>query len=171
MKIALVYPPPPKLPKEFKGIVSDSTKDTLPPLGLGYIKSNSKHDIDLIDMRMGDELHDVYDVVGFGGTILEFGRAIRIANRLSAKTIYGGPNATVNYRMAEPFFDLVVRGECDLAFDNIVNKMGIVQTERIKDLDKLKFPFRPNYKDYRYTEKWLSPPTYTVVSSRGCPFD
>lgn len=202
-KICLVYPDGMKLPPYFKYATNISTDitETLPPLGLLYIIGNSKFKIDFIDNRIKrytfEELSRIlaeYDIVGFGGTIFEIKEARRLSSWLmkqGRQTIYGGPNATVNWRLYLGYFNVIFRGEAELMFDRVVENIDNLenlgftnlngthvnlQPFRVKDLDGLKFPDRSkiNLDDYRRQEfNYLRDirPIDVVVTSRGCPFD
>jgi len=192
-----------KLPSYFRPATNISTdiNETLPPLGLLYIIGNSKLKIDFIDNRI--KKHSVeklasllmkYDIIGFGGTIFEIKEARQLSRYLMNKgkiTIYGGPNATVNWNLYLGQFSIIIRGEAELVFDKIIQninnleKLGFINMYktyvnklpfRINDLDRLKFPDRSkiNLNDYRRTEEiYLEDvsPVDVVVSSRGCPFN
>lgn len=107
------------------------------------------------------------------------------------KTIYGGPNTTVNWKLYLGCFNVIFRGEAELMFDSLVENIDNpehigftklagsyvnLQPFRIKDLDSLNFPDRSkiNLNDYRRHEfEYLGDiqPIDVVVTSRGCPFD
>ncbi len=202
-KICLVYPDEMKLPDYFSYATNISTdiSETLPPLGLLYIIGNSKYNIDFIDNRIKkysfEELSEKlmqYDVIGFGGTIFEIKQARQLSAHLMRKgktTIYGGPNATVNWNLYLDYFSVIFRGEAELEFDNVIEnidklqEMGFTKLSntyvnlrsfRINELDGLNYPDRTkiNLDDYRRTvQNYLgdTKPIDMVVSSRGCPFD
>ena len=164
--------------------------------------ASTKRNVEIIDNRIKklsvEELIDYlvdFDAVGFSGTIFEAREAVdvsRILRKEGILTIYGGPNATVNWDLYTGFFDIIFKGEGEKDFDRILDcaETGTFTKEffevngtyinsknfRIKDLDALPFPKRElvNINDYRRIEKdYLSgvEPVDTVVSSRGCPFD
>jgi anaerobic magnesium-protoporphyrin IX monomethyl ester cyclase len=202
-KICIVYPKSMMLPSYFDSATNISTdaSETLPPLGILYIVSNSKYNIDFIDNRIKqyktDDLFNElleYDVVGFGGTIFEIKEARKLSLELMSNgitTIYGGPNATANWKLYINCFNIIYRGEGEVAFDQIIEninsleKIGLHQFEktyinekiyRNKDLNSLAFPDRSkiNIDDYKRKEiSYLKEvfPVDTVVSSRGCPFN
>lgn len=202
-KICLLYPNEMKLPSYFRyatNILADISL-TLPPMGLLYIIGNSRLDIDLIDNRVRkydfEKLVDIlnnYDVVCFSGTIFEVKQARRLSAYLMKQgktTIYGGPNATVNWQLYLGYFNIIFRGEAEQIFDKVIEnedrleQLGFTKLShtyvnlrpfRITDLDSLSFPDRSriNLDDYRRTEKDYLQDVYPVdvmVSSRGCPFD
>jgi len=196
MKILLVYPNSTPLPSYFKYIIEDDIKDTIPPLGMLYLISNSQHEIDFLDNRL-KKLSDTelfnyavrYDVIGFGGTIFESKQARTVSKRLmqaGKTTIYGGPNATVNWNLYLGEFTIIARGEIEGWFDSLVTKKfynqfdlvggSYVNREIFREfyLEWIKWPRRAiiNLNDYRRKEKYVDEsPIDTVVSSRGCPYN
>jgi len=170
-------------------------------MGLLYVIGNSKYEIDFIDNRVRkygfEELAEKlmeYDIIGFGGTIFEIKEARRLSAHLiknGKTTIYGGPNATVNWRLYLGYFSIIWRGEAELMFDKFIDgvdnlgELGFtalggsyvnLETFRIKELDSLSWPDRTKIKldDYRRQEfHFLGniQPIDIVVTSRGCPFD
>jgi len=203
MKICLVYPNQMKLPKFFeKGSILQEPL-LLPPLGMLYILSNNSVEMDFLDNRVHgynrEQLSAIlrkYELVGFGGTIFEVEEAIDMSQRLRKEgitTLYGGPNATVNWELYCQYFDIVARGEGEGLLDEIVENFnnlskvkGLVYKENggtrinepiplIENLDTLKFPAREkvNLSDYaRHEEAYTKKqPVDTIVNSRGCPYD
>ncbi len=200
-KICLVYPAQTELPYFFNKITNIPKNPVLlPPLGLLYIASNSKYKIDILDNRV-EKLDDSklfeklkkYDVVGFGGTIFEAKQAVKVSTclkKIGKITIYGGPNATVNWELYLGKFSYIIRGEAEELIDKLLNKLNSKNKEfiykdgtyvnkdinRIEHLDRLKFPNRDliDLSKYKRIESSYLPgisPVDTVVSSRGCPFD
>jgi len=207
MRVCLVYPNTLKFPlRSFKKVARvQPLSFSYPPLGMLYIISNSKHQIDFIDNCVhkysDEELYRIlrkYDIVGFGGTVYESLQAKNVSSLLRNEgiiTLYGGPNATVNWEKYVDFFDIIVKGEGEITTDEALdcikenkslrNIQGIVFKEDgriinnpdrpfIQDLDKLRYPSREilDLKEYqRYAKPYLDVyPVDTVVSSRGCPF-
>jgi len=207
MKVCLVYPNTMKFPlRSFKRVagVQPSSFSYL-PLGMLYIISNTRYKIDFINnciCRYSDKrLYHIlksYDVVGFGGTVYECLQAKKVSSLLrnnGTLTIYGGPNATVNWQKYIDFFDIIVKGEGEITVDEVLDCVennrslrdieGIVFKENgniinnpdrpfIQNLDKLNYPAREilDLKKYqRHARPYLDVyPVDTVVSSRGCPF-
>ncbi len=199
----MVYPDITSFPKFVKGFLEYSV--LLPPLGILYIISNVEHKIDFMDNRL-HRYSDVhlfeklknYDMVGFGGTIAECPQArsvSKLLRRVGIKTMYGGPNATVNWERYIEDFDIIVKGEGELTVNEILNHIaegkelndiqGIVFRQDgntinnpdrgfIPDLDTLKYPARELLdlaKYLREAKPFLDVhPVDTMVSSRGCPF-
>jgi len=200
-KICFVYPDQTELPSFFDKVTNIPKNPVLlPPLGLLYVASNSKYKIDILDNRV-ERLNDnelfrklrKYNVVGFGGTIFETKQAVDIScrlNKLGIITIYGGPNATVNWELYLGKFSYIIRGEAEELIDKLLSKVNSKNKEfvykkgayvskninRIENLNKLKFPDRDliDLLKYKRIESSYLPnifPLDTVASSRGCPFD
>jgi len=121
MKVCLVYPNTMKFPlRSFKRVagVQPSSFSYL-PLGMLYIISNTRYKIDFINnciYKYSDKkLYHIlssYDVVGFGGTVYECLQAKKVSSLFrnnGTLTIYGGPNATVNWEKYIDFFDIIVK--------------------------------------------------------------
>jgi len=207
LKTCLVYPDLMKFPRVFDkvgGIIS-KRRSFLPPLGMLYLISNSSKEIDFIDNRISqysdEELYSKlkdYDIVGFGGSITEVKQAKNVSKMLmnsGITTIYGGPNATISPDWYMNNFDIIVRGEGEITFEEVLSSLenkrilanilgisykkdGIIvhnpDRQYIQDLDVLKYPSREiidlkNYSREKFTYLHLSPMD-TVISSRGCPF-
>ncbi len=204
MKICLVYPNQMKLPKFFAKVSNIPQEPVLlSPLGMLYVLSNNTVEMDFLDNRVhgydGEQLYTIlrkYELIAFGGTIFEVEEALAISQRLRKEgitTLYGGPDATVNWELYSQYFDIVARGEGEGLFDEIVANFnnlsrvkGLVYKENgrtrineprplIENLDTLKFPARErvNLGDYaRHEEAYTKKqPVDTIVSSRGCPYD
>lgn len=207
MKVCLVCPDLMEFPSFFDkvgGVISRS-RTFLVPLGILYLISNSSKKIDFIDNRItrysDEELYNKlknFDVVGFGGTVTEVKQAKNVAKLLRESgviTIYGGPNATLNYSQYVNNFDIIVKGEGEITFEEVLNSLenqepldnilGIVYKKDdkivhnpdrsyIQDLDILKYPAREILDLEKYSRSkstYLNKsPMDTVLSSRGCPF-
>lgn len=207
MKVCLVYPDTMKFPlRPFKKVIHvDPNPFSRPPLGMLYIISNSKYRMDFINNcihKYSDKkLYHIlksYDLVGFGGTVYESLQAKNVSSLLrnnGTLTMYGGPNATVNWQKYINFFDIIIKGEGEITVNEVLNCLennkslrdieGAVFKENgniinnphrpfIQDLDKLKYPAREilDLKKYQRHAKPLinAYPVDTIVSSRGCPF-
>jgi radical SAM superfamily enzyme YgiQ (UPF0313 family) len=172
-----------KLPKYFDYAtnISTDTEDTLPPLGMLYLISNSKYHIDFIDNRvqkLNTEIlyHNLmrYDIVGIGGTIFGVKEARQISIKLMQEgiiTIYGGPNATANWNLYINLFNIIVRGEGEEIFDILIENMNNYKNlekygfsrsgqtyinnnvYRIGNLDELTFPDRKAINIHNYRRK------------------
>ena len=111
------YPPASKRKEKRKVII---------PLGMLYLCSSiqANHEAVFIDNSVhrlsDDQLVDLClkhepDVVGFGGTCLEWPQASSVAGKIKSRshkilTVYGGPNATARTEKHVRYFDYVFRG-------------------------------------------------------------
>lgn len=177
---------------------------TLPPLGLLYLHAvlSQWHNVVLIDnMVEKRDDHTLVDmilshkpqVVGFGGTMLQWPQANRVASLLKNKgsgivTVYGGPNATARPEKHTLFFDFVLRGMAEETFPQflkvIESGQGLYEIEGLcwgssfkgpclkLPSQKSIWPSRKvlDWRKYRRTCKGLPFPTDSVLSSRGCPY-
>ena len=184
-----------------------------PPLGVSYIAATLQktgHDVDLIDCTFLDrkealrkalavkaEVVGVYCMVTMLDECLWFAEQLRAHCRL---LVDGGPLPTCD---PEPFlehFDVVVRGEGEQTFQELLGACeedagmshiaGIVYRTRAdlsdngdiiftgergftKELDRIPFPARellPNESYIRYGKKKYGYSITTVMSTRGCPY-
>jgi len=193
-RICLVYPKTMQLPDyfNFASNISSTDDNMLPPLGMLYLLSNSRYEIEFIDNRIhrldAEALYTKlcrYDIVGFGGTIFEIKEARTLSYRLLRDgifTIYGGPNATTNWNLYLNYFSMIVRGEGEQIFDRIIDnienknnfsELGFTQIDntyvnldlyRVTNHDKLSFPDREaiNINDYKRDEHSYLPGCYPV---------
>ena len=211
MKILLVNPP---------ALFSDGSKNPIqtyyPPLGLLYIASvveNIGYDVSVCDASINNmdfrqvrkELQkDCYDVIGittFTGTRESAYFCAEIAKEENKEStiVLGGPHVTFLSEITLnklPCVDVVVRGEGELTFLELVQKIskgesyknikGITvrddnglpystpDREAIKNLDTMPFPARhlvPMQKYFKEAikhERHLRTPATTVITSRGC---
>lgn len=211
MKILLVNPP---------ALFSDGSKNPIqtyyPPLGLLYIASvveNIGYDVSVCDASINNmdfkqvrkELQkDCYDVIGittFTGTRESAYFCAEIAKEENKEStiVLGGPHVTFLSEITLnklPCVDVVVRGEGELTFLELVQKIskgesyknikGITvrddnglpystpDREAIKNLDAMPFPARhlvPMQKYFKEAikhERHLRTPATTVITSRGC---
>ena|GEM_PF-2364357 len=192
------YPPPAKRRENRKVVI---------PLGMLYLCSSiqAHHDTVFIDNSVhrlsDDELADWClkhepDVVGFGGTCLEWPQASSVAGRiksLSPKvlTVYGGPNATARPEKHVRYFDYVFRGMAEKTFDRFLCCIEqkkppygisglcskefpkIVPPTFLQNLDDLPLPDRTKVDLDQYKRKapGCSFPADAVIASRGCPYN
>jgi len=178
---------------------------TLPPLGLLHVHSvvSQNHDVHIID-NMVEKLSDKSlakmclrfkpDVVGFGGTMLQWPQAKHVASVVKKTnpkivTVYGGPNATARPEKHVFYFDYVFRGMAEETFPRFLKALSIgssikgigglcwkdhiVQPCLELDLDVIPMLNRKAMKWNRYRRSAISlpSPTDSVLSSRGCPYE
>jgi len=175
------------------------------PLGVNYLKASVVRrckgaSCEVVDLNGGNELDEVLtdlqpDIIGVTATMPLTGEAMRVARVCrsllgEALLVAGGPQPTIWPHVFLDDFDLVVRGEGEIAFAEIVNcwpgrdyhhidavcgdlngRMWISERiARLEHLDRLAFPSRSaatEYGEYVFKGKALAP----VVTSRGCPFE
>ena len=201
MKIVLVYPDHTNL-EELTAytpfpIASTTMKPYTQPLGMLYLISNLVYPVTFIDnsiRHLNDnelirEIHNNNpDIVGFGGTCLEYPQARRVAQNLKIPTIYGGPNAMARSEKHIKYFDYVLRGEGEYALNSLLSylekgkkpkTLGVWTKKRKNEdgkfeseLDNFAFPWRGNITDYKRQIGFTNrTPCDVVMSSRGCPFN
>jgi anaerobic magnesium-protoporphyrin IX monomethyl ester cyclase len=174
-----------------------------PPLGLGYIASyilakNPELKVKILDFtierfsveRWKTELENFApDVVGISVLTLNFPLGASIA-KLTKKvnpritTVMGGAHATAMPDACLNYCDIVVRGEGEATFWDIVTEKELKfikgisyqrdgrvihneERERIKTLDDLPFPAHSLFKIKNYE----CYPSWGIMSSRGCPYN
>ena len=210
MKILLVNPP---WKLSIKSVYS-KTGAIYPPLGLAYIaaylKKSLNIDVDILDARgLGlsfDDYHEEikngrYSLVGiisYTPTSEDAFTAARIAKKVDSQTtvVLGGPHATIITEsvLANPYVDIVVKGEGEETFKEIVNALvnktplhdiagisfkenGIIHNnphrDVIADINQIPFPAREKlpmgiYRPASGAYKRL--PVTSIITSRGCPF-
>ena len=181
---------------------SITDKFTLPALGLEYIAANI---LDLVEVKIINgkvrklnvtqimkELIDFKpDVVGISCCYtIGINFALKIANESKKKgyiTVLGGwhPNFEYSEILKYPFVDLIVRGEGELTFRDVIENKELETIKGIsyrsngtifnnpdrpliKDLDKLPFPARSLRHKKSYFQAFQMP-IDVVETSRGCP--
>lgn len=209
MRIVLVYPNQTELDDlldKYHYLPGYRPKPVI-PLGMLYLCSNVGHEIKFIDNNIKKFSNEKLfrqimefkpDIVGFGGTMMEWVQARKVARlmkEVNIPTIYGGPNATVNSEKHIRYFDYVIRGEGEVTLKELLdcleegskptkvkglwlreNSRIVKNTDRlfIANLDALNYPDREiiNFNEYsRETGFPTAKHADIVVSSRGCPYD
>lgn len=174
---------------------------SIPPLGIGYLSSFIKHKGGYDSIIFNLYLEIIRDVnpsiIGFSTMTETFKNGVRLAKIIketfqNVKIVFGGPHVTfLDFETLKkyPFIDIVVRGEGEITFLEIVSKIldgdkdlsqikGITYREGeeiirnksrefIKNLDEIPFPNR----EVRDIDGFfdLVPVQQMVISSRGCP--
>lgn len=209
MRIALVYPNQTELDDlldKYRYLPGYRPKPIV-PLGMLYLCSNIGHEVKFIDNNIKKFTNEKLfqeimkfkpDIVGFGGTMMEWVQARKVAKFLkevNISTIYGGPNATVNSEKHIRYFDYVIKGEGEVTLKELLNCLEeggsptkvkglwfrrnskiVKNPDRpfIENLDALNYPDREiiNLDEYsRETGFPTAKPADIVVSTRGCPYD
>lgn len=180
MKILLVNP-------NSRFLINEKVFPTLGLLYLSaYIKQHGYRDVTLIDMNDEEPLPARIDadIVGFYSNTPQFPTAMRLAREirkrnLARKPLYviGGPHVSGKPEDAAGEFDVVVAGEGERAFLDVVraHEAGrvpdpVVRLPYIENISELPFPDRDliDIRSYRYYLDGRL--TTTVLTSRGCPF-
>lgn len=110
----------------------------------------------------------------------------RIAKSFGSTTVIGGwhPTLAVEQTLSSPWIDILVRGEGEFTFRELIEKGSPVDINGLsykmngkiihnpdrpflKNLDELKLPSRHLVKDYKY--KIFSVNCDSIETSRGCP--
>jgi len=209
MRIVLVYPNQTELDilLDKYRYVPEYRPKPIVPLGMLYLCSNISHQVKFIDNNIKKFTNEKLfrqimefkpDIVGFGGTMMEWVQARKVAKLLkevNIPTIYGGPNATVNSDKHIRYFDYVIRREGEVTLKELLdcleeggnpNKVNglwfrenswIVKNPGrpfIRNLDAVNYPDREIINLDEYSRESGFPtakPADIVVSSRGCPYD
>ncbi len=168
------------------------------PLGLEYIAAyieGSVDAVDVVDMEMEQrtfpQLLDLYtpDLVGITMSATEHNEGLRlaeIAKKRGITTIVGGyhPTSVPDLMLSHPQIDMVVRGEGELTFRELLQKgspeevLGVSYKDDgrivrnddrplIKDLDSLPFPAR-HLRQYSYKANDRKTDYDVLLTSRGC---
>lgn len=182
MKVALVVP---EKTRHFN--------DACPPLNLGYIASYLKKQLPTTEIRIIDgmanqnvtaELFSFQpNIIGVTATTPQAPEAYNLLNYIhvklaDSKTVIGGIHATVCPEEALEHANIVVQGEGEKTFVDIVNgkiTTGIVQGEPIENLDDLPSPAFDLIDMQEYLKHGppfpnLKHPIISMVTSRGCPY-
>lgn len=209
MRIVLVYPNQTELDDlldKYRYLPGYRPKPVI-PLGMLYLCSNVGHEIKFIDnniKKLSNErlfkqiMEFKPDIVGFGGTMMEWVQARKVARLLkevNIPTIYGGPNATVNSEKHIRYFDYLIRGEGEVTLKELLdcleeggdrtkvkglwfreNSRIVKNPDRpfIRNLNALNYPDREIINLDKYSRETGFPtarPADIVISSRGCPYD
>lgn len=167
MRIVLINPASPFLIRQ----------DVMPPLGLWYLSKVLKergHEVEIVDVGLGDRIPEKADVFGLTGTSAQVREIERVAYHLRGRKgfkVAGGPHATLApHEMLELGFDAVIQHEGEEVIGEVVEKeiRGVVTATRMKDIDHL-FPDRSQQRRYHYEINGL--PAVTMMTSRGCPYN
>ena len=173
------------------------------PLGLGYLasyilKESPQTQVTIIDFGAEIFSHDRWlhelqtfkpEVVGLSVLTLGYSQAMVLAQVVkefdaSVLIVAGGPHATVRPEECLYYCDVVVRGEGEGSFLEILQGKDIGTIEgisywkngklfhnedrtRIRDLDRLPFPAHHLFR----VEKYKQFPGWGVIGSRGCPYN
>jgi anaerobic magnesium-protoporphyrin IX monomethyl ester cyclase len=198
--VVLVYP-------YFKPKFDRSTF-RLPPLGLGYLASylkNKGFSVDIVDctfmtweravekvVTLQPSIVGVYSMFSMAEPARSFAKALRGKCKM---LVAGGPLPTVNPEFFLNDFDIVVKGEGEQTFLELIKQFfrkgdfskipGLIfrisnevthtaDRKPIEDLDSIPFPSRELFPNQDYINYWRSlnqSPTTSIITTRGCPFN
>ena len=186
MKVALIVP---------KSTLHLSTHGA--PMNLCHIASYLRKTLPNVDIRIfdgsiGDEPEKCIsefrpDVVGVTATTPQAPAAYRLGDSIKKNwpdvlTVIGGIHASVLPKEALEHFDIVVVGEGEKTFSQIVQRCqnkqsqhGIIEAEPLENLDDIPIPAIDLIKLQYYLQHGinlptLKPPVLGMVTSRGCPY-
>ena len=128
------------------------------PLGLGYLKTNCKGDVSIVDNK--EELKDC-DLIGLSSTIGGIKEAVDIVTNTDIPVAIGGQGTMWDGLKDYPFKYIVI-GEGEGAFQQIIDGTTtdrILRVPNRQDLDSLKFP-----------DRGRCGTDVPILSSRGCPW-
>jgi len=168
----------------------------MPPLGLLYLSAvaeEEKFEVGIFDFGVDEEMRILNSLKEFNPDIIGITILTHVVNEAKkviqfcrenlpkAKIVVGGPHVTVRPIDGLKYCnaDIVVVGEGEEAFkelllkykiDGLNNYGGIVNNQKILDLEKVPLPARHliDYKRYKYTDN-DGDVIHTLTTSRGCP--
>ncbi len=186
---------------DYKTTGYDFYDSAFPPLALEYLAASIEDisKVKILDFKAGKynvkQIKKIIEefkpnVIGLSvpvtsaiNTVLLYAK---LSKNLGCTTVLGGwhPTLAVEQTLSSPWVDIVVRGEGELTFRELIEKGSpesvkglsykkngkiIHNPDRpfIKDLDELTFPARDLVKDYNY--KIFNMSIDAVETSRGCP--
>ena len=187
LKVALVVPK-----------INLSLCNSAPPLGLGYIASYLRKTLPSVEIRIfdgatGEDAEKAIrefqpQIVGVTATTPQAPAAYRLADTVRQNwpnilMVMGGVHATVLPQEALEHFDIVVVGEGEKTFSQIVQRFlqdklpqkGVVEGEPIDNLDDIPSPSFDLLNVRWYLQRGLvlpgtRTPMFGLVTSRGCPY-
>jgi anaerobic magnesium-protoporphyrin IX monomethyl ester cyclase len=176
---------------------STPCSDIAPPINLAMLSAYVKAHVKNVQVRIFDGMIpgvDVFkeiceykpDLVGVTATTPQIVSAYTLLDNVRAlmptvKTVVGGVHASALQQEAAMHADVVVVGEGEEAFKNIVEAtmnglpiQSIIFGKQIENLDDLPMPdyneLRMEYYGIQEHNKNLLPSTARLVTSRGCPY-
>ncbi|MDD3739295.1 MAG: radical SAM protein [Lentimicrobiaceae bacterium] len=146
---------------------------TYPPVALGIIAALTPDhwDVKLIDENFDDFVFTEADLVAFTSFTASAPRVYEIAaiyKQHNIKTVYGGVHASLCPDEATNYVDVVVKGEAETIWAEILSDFENNNLKRVYDgtrCDPVKFPI-PRYDLYNKKYK-----LHGIITSRGCPMN
>lgn len=151
-------------------------------LGILYLAAVTRqagYDVEIVDCRTGIKPLPEAKFYGFSCATPQVNIAKEWVRKVEGQTIIGGAHPSLLPLDCVKHFDYVVQGEGEGIILNILKGIvpkGIVQAQRIKDLDSIPYPawdmVNQPFSDTlfpgeRYGKGQLAA---TMINSRGCPF-
>jgi len=167
------------------------------PMNLAYIasylrKKISNVEVKIFDGSIGDNIESCIinfqpSIIGVTATTPQAPSAYRLGDTIRSRwpeilTVIGGVHASVMSQEASEHFDVVVVGEGEEVFSQIVANFrkkqlqkGILQGEPLENLDDIPSPAFDLLNMRHYLRNGiqlptLKPPVIGMVTSRGCPY-
>jgi anaerobic magnesium-protoporphyrin IX monomethyl ester cyclase len=167
------------------------------PMNLAYIasylrKAIPRVEVKIFDGSIGEDIEQSLSVfqpqvVGVTATTPQAPSAYRLGDKIRSKwsnvlTVIGGVHASVMPNEASEHFDIVIIGEGEKTFSQVVinfqnntTQKGILQGEPLDNLDDIPSPAfdlldMPHYLENGIQLPTLKPPVLGMVTSRGCPY-
>lgn len=171
--------------------------DFAPPLNLGYIASYLRKTLPNAEVRIFDgstgtdpekSIHDFKpNVVGVTATTPQAPAAYRLGDAIRKNysgilTVMGGIHATIMAEEALKHFDVVIKGEGEKTFAQIVKRFQntqpqhcILEGEPVENLDEIPSPAFDLINLRNYFRRGINLPNLItpigfLVTSRGCPY-
>jgi anaerobic magnesium-protoporphyrin IX monomethyl ester cyclase len=168
-----------------------------PPMNLAFIASYLRKyvpnvQVKIFDGSIGDDLDQCIStfqphIIGVTATTPQALSAYRLGDEINGKwpdifTVIGGIHASIRPLEASKHFHVVVVGEGEKTFSQIVEQFknnqppkGIVQGDPVDNLDDIPSPAFDLLKMKQYLRigidlPTLKPPVMGLVTSRGCPY-
>jgi anaerobic magnesium-protoporphyrin IX monomethyl ester cyclase len=186
-------------------IYSYSTDQAWVPIGLLYIAANLRKnniDVKIIDSKYDSVFHEIIsynpDIVGLGGMTLMANNAIKLGKEIKQNfpniiLVYGGVHFTFMPEEAYDVADIIIKGEAERVFVEIIKKniinnyeqpmLGILlkrngvwlnygDYELINDLDDLPLPAYDLIDITRYSDELVTgEKAISILTGRGCPYN
>lgn len=192
-KVVLVYPDVVDIFPEIP-INTLAKYPPMMPMGVFYLAAaleQAGHQVKVFDNALyeypNDKMSELVlaekpDVVGFSTTFKNITNARAVAAEIkkknqAVKVIFGGAQASAFSAevAALPFVDLVICGEAEEAFPAALESTNwpdnkIMIGGPVEDLNSLPYPARHLADVDGYQKKWPAVPTFSLITSRGCPY-
>lgn len=168
----------------------------LEPLGLEYVlaQAGQHHDVQLFTFFKKTPEQVVQEVIDYKPNILavsamtpQINLGLKIAGEIKKKkpkimTVFGGYHPTAMPSLIQrPEVDFLIQGEGEVEFQRVIEGdltgKKVIRSNRIRDLDLLQEPLRPDFLEQLRNHGTMYPPASeqigftSVLFSRGCLFN